>query len=177
MDTTSSNSAFDPDRILEVLDRHSVEYVLVGGVAARVHGAGRATADIDCVPATDEENLQRLADALDELGARLRVGGMSDEEARQLPLRLDSATLAAFGSSTWMTDAGPLDLLLELRDPAGGRHPYADLASRAVGVTVGNVTISVASLDDIIASKEFAGRPKDLDALPELEALRNELGG
>lgn len=174
MDAGSSNSAFDPDRILEALDRHGVEYVLVGGVAARVHGAGRATADIDCVPATNEENLQRMAGALADLGARLRVGGMSDEEARQLPLRLDAATLAAFGSSTWTTDAGPLDLLVELRDPAGGRHPYADLASRAVGVTVGKVTISVASLDDIIASKKFAGRPKDLDALAELQALRDE---
>ena len=177
MDAASLSSAFDPDRILEVLDRHGVEYVLVGGVAARVHGAGRATADIDCVPATDEENLQRLADALDELGARLRVGGMTDEEARQLPLRVDATTLAAFGSSTWMTDAGPLDLLVELRDPAGGRHPYGDLASRALDVTVGDVTIRVASLDDIIASKTYAGRPKDLDALPELEALQNEESG
>lgn len=177
MGTVSSDSTFDPDRILEALDQHGVDYVLVDGVAARVHGAARATADIDCVPATDEENLQRLADALTDLGARLRVGGMSDEEARQLPLRLDAATLAAFGSSTWTTDAGPLDLLVELRDPTGGRHPYADLASRAADVVVGEVTIRVASLDDIIASKEYAGRPKDLDALPELQALRDDESG
>lgn len=177
MDPTLSDSTFDPDRILNALNRHRVDYVLVGGVAARVHGAGRATADIDCVPATDEDNLQRLADALTDLGARLRVGGMSDEEARQLPLSLDAATLAAFGSSTWTTDAGPLDLLVELRDPTGGRHPYADLASRAVDVVVGKVTIRVASLDDIIASKEYAGRPKDLDALPELQALRDDESG
>lgn len=177
MDTASSNSAFDPDRILEILDRHGVDYVLVGGVAARVHGAERVTADIDCVPATDEENLRRLADALVELGARLRVGGMSDEEARQLPLRLDAVTLAAFGSSTWTTDAGPLDLLVELRDSSGGRHPYGDLASRALEVRVGDLIISVASLDDIIASKKYAGRPKDLDALPELQALRDEENG
>lgn len=119
MDAGSSNSTFDPDRIPEVLDRHGVDYVLVGGVAARVHGAGRATVDIDCVPATDEENLQRLAGALAELGSCLRAGGISDEDARLLPLRLDAATLAAFGSFTWTTDAGPLDLLVELRDPAG----------------------------------------------------------
>lgn len=177
METTSPNPTFDPDRILEILDRHGVDYVLVGGVAARVHGAGRATADIDCVPATDEENLRRLADALIELGARLRVGGMSDDEARQLPLHLDAVTLAAFGSSTWTTDAGPLDLLMELRDPSGGRHPYGDLASRAQKVTVGDLIISVASLDDIIASKKYAGRPKDIDALPELQALRDEESG
>ncbi|MDA2988002.1 MAG: hypothetical protein O2815_02880 [Actinomycetota bacterium] len=174
MGTARSNPTFDPDRILEILDRHGVDYVLVGGVAARVYGAERATADIDCVPATDEENLQRLADALVELDARLRVGGMTDDEARKLPLRLDAATLAAFGSSTWTTDAGPLDLLVELRDPSGGRHPYGDLVSRSLDVSVGDLTISVASLDDIIASKKYAGRPKDLDALPELQALRDE---
>lgn len=174
MDGMPPDPGFDPDRILAVLDQHGVEYVLVGGVGARIHGAVRATADIDCVPATDEENLQRLADALAELGARLRVGGMTDDEARQLPLQLDAATLGAFGSSTWMTDAGPLDLLVELRDPAGGRHPFGDLNSRALDVTVGEVTIRVASLDDIIASKEFADRPKDREALPELQALRSE---
>lgn len=107
MGAVASSSEFDPDRILMVLDRHRVEYVLVGGVAARVHGAQRATADIDCVPATSHENFERLAAALVELGARLRVGGMTDEEARQLPLRMDAATLSAFGSSTWTTDAGP----------------------------------------------------------------------
>ena len=177
MDAMAANPAFDPDRILRVLDRHGVEYVLVGGVAARVHGAQRATADIDCVPETTGENLERLAAALAELGARLRVGGLTDEEARQLPLQLDATTLAAFGSSTWTTDAGPLDLLVELRDPAGGRHPYADLAARATSVSVADLTISVASLEDIIASKRFAGRPKDLEAVPELQALLDAENG
>lgn len=171
MGAIAANAEFDPDRILRVLDRHGVEYVLVGGVGARIHGAQRATADIDCVPATTEENLDRLAAALVELGARLRVGGMTDEEARQLPLQLDATTLAAFGSSTWTTDAGPLDLLVELRDAAGGRHPYVDLATRAISVSVGELTIRVASLEDIIESKRFAARPKDLEALPELQAL------
>lgn len=177
MDAVASSSQFDPDRILSVLDRHDVHYVLVGGVAGRVHGAQRATADIDCVPATTQENLERLALALVELNARLRVGGMTDEEARQLPLHLDAATLAAFGSSTWTTDAGPLDLLVELRDSSGGRHPYADLATRASSVSVGELMISVASLEDIIESKRFAGRPKDLEAVPELQALLDAENG
>ena len=66
---------------------------------------------------------------------------------------------------------------MELRDPAGGRHPYADLAARATSVSVADLTISVASLEDIIASKRFAGRPKDLDALPELQALLDAENG
>ena len=122
---------FDPDRILAVLDVHQVEYLLVGGLAARAYGAERRTADVDCVPSTTVENLERVAAALRELGARLRVGGMTDEEARQLPVRLDAAALVAFRSSTWMTDAGPVDLLVDLRDRDGGRHDDGELAQRS----------------------------------------------
>jgi predicted nucleotidyltransferase len=167
-------SQFDPDRLLRVLDEHTVEFILVGGVAARAHGASRATADLDCVPNTDRENLDRLASALRELGARLRVAGMSDDEARELPIQLDATTLAAFGSSTWMTDAGPLDLLVELRDASGGRHGYQALAQRALRITVGTVTVRLASLRDIVESKEYAARPKDREALPELRSLLDE---
>lgn len=139
---------FDPDRILAVLDGHQVEYLLVGGLAARAYGAERRTADVDCVPSTTTENLERIAAALRELGARLRVGGMTDEEARQLPVRLDVATLVAFGSSTWMTDAGPLDLLVDLRDRHGERHDYGELLQRSVRYRVGGLTVGLASLDD-----------------------------
>lgn len=86
---------------------------------------------------------------------------MTDEEVRQLPVRVDAATLESFGSSTWMTDAGPLDLLAELRDRDGGRHSYGELATRSVRYVVGGLTVSLASLDDIVTSKEFAGREKD----------------
>jgi len=129
------------------------------------------------VPSTDAVNLERLAEALRELGARLRVAGMSDAEAKALPMQLDGVTLAAFGSSTWMTDAGPLDLLVELRDPSGGRHPYEDLNSRASDIAVGGVTVRIASLGDIVASKQYAARPKDLEALPELLGLIERLEG
>ena len=84
---------FDPDRILAILDAHRLEYLLVGGLAARAYGAERRTADVDCVPSTTMENLERVAAALRELGARLRVGGMTDEEAKQLPVQLEAATL------------------------------------------------------------------------------------
>jgi hypothetical protein len=175
MDRAASDEAFDPDLILTVLDEHEVDYVLVGGVAARAHGATRATSDIDCVPSTDTVNLERLASALRQLGARLRVAGMSDDEARALPVQLDAVTLAAFGSSTWMTDAGPLDLLVELRDASGGHHPYADLIKRASAIDVGGLKVRIAALGDIVASKQFAARPKDRDALPELLELLGAL--
>jgi hypothetical protein len=123
------------------------------------------------VPNTSKQNLERLAAALRELNARQRVGSMCDEEARPLPMVVDAATLESFGSSTWMTGAGPLDLLVELRDRDGGRHSYRGLARRAVRYEVGGVTVSLVSLDDI-DSKEFAGREKDREGLPELHGLR-----
>jgi hypothetical protein len=66
---------FDLDRILTTLERHLVEYVMVGGLGAPAHGATRPTLDVDFVPRSTSENLDRLAAALRELGARLRVGG------------------------------------------------------------------------------------------------------
>ena len=165
---------FDPARILGVLDRHGVDYVLVGGLGARAHGATRPTSDIDCVPDGTRENLSRLAAALRELGARLRVGGMSDEASRRLPVQIDAETLESFGNSTWTTDAGPLDVLRELRDREGREVTYRELLSRGVDQQIGQTRVHVAGLDDIIAAKEHADRDKDREALPELRRLRED---
>lgn len=168
-----TDAPFDPRRILAVLDQHNVDYVLVGGLGARAHGALRPTSDIDCVPEGGPDNLGRLADALRELGARLRVGGMTDDEARQLPVQLDSETLRSFGSSTWMTDAGPIDVLRELRDQRGRDVSFSTLRSRSVDQEIGGLVVHIAALNDIIAAKEHADRDKDRDALPELRRLRD----
>lgn len=165
---------FEPARALEALDRHGVEYVLVGGLGARAHGATRPTSDIDLVPDGDDDNLARLAAALLEMNARLRVGGMTDDEARQLPVQLDAETLRSFGSSTWMTDAGPIDVLRDLRDRDGGDVTFDALMARGVDQQIGAVVVHVAALDDIIASKEHADREKDREALPELRDLNRE---
>jgi hypothetical protein len=162
----------DIDRVVEVLDRHRVQYLLVGGVAARFHGSERLTEDVDVLPGDDDENLRRLAAALVELGAFLRVGGLSDEEARALPVKLDAPTLRGMEVSTWRTTAGDLDVLRSLRDLDGGRRSYGELAVRSVAISVNDVEIRLAGLGDIIDSKRFADREKDHDALPELEALR-----
>jgi len=111
-----------------------------------------------------------------ELGARLRVGGMTDEDSRRLPVQLDATTLRAFGSSTWMTDAGPLDILRELRDRRGDDVPFATLRKRSIDQDIDGIIVHVAGLDDIIAAKEHADRRKDRDALPELRKLRDHTG-
>ena len=100
----------DLPRLIEVLDRYEVEYLIVGGAAAYAYGAERPTDDADCVVRRERTNLDRLAGALRELHARLRVGGMSDAEARALPVQIDGTTLDMAGMSTWMTDAGPFDV-------------------------------------------------------------------
>jgi hypothetical protein len=169
--------AFDRARIIETLDRHGVEYLVVGGVGAQLHGATRPTSDFDSLPSTTEENLGRLAAALRELNAFLRVGGLSDDEARALPTRLDAVSLSRLEISTWRTDAGDLDVLTAIRRRDGQRASYDDLAGRSAQFHVDGIVVHVAALQDIIDSKEFADRPKDREALDELRRLVTERGG
>ncbi len=164
-------SAPDVTRIVETFERHGVEYLIVGGVSAQVHGAQRATGDFDCLPVTTRANLERLAAAMRELGARLRVEGLSDEQARELPIPLDGAWLANMDISTWRTDAGDLDVMTGMPARDGRRRSFADLVPRARRARLGPVSVLVPHLDDIIASKEWADRPKDREALDELRAL------
>lgn len=168
-----SAGRFDPARILATFDEHDVDYIVVGGIGAQAHGANRATADLDCVPESSAQNLDRLARALATLGARLRIGGMTDEESRGLPVRLDGEMLSRVRVSTWMTDAGQLDILMDIPDRSGARRDYTDLAPRSQLRSTEGLTVRVASLDDIIESKEYADRPKDHDALAELRGLRD----
>lgn len=169
----SSGPPHDLARLIEVLDRHGVEYLLAGGAAARAYGAERLTEDADCVVRRERANLDRLANAMRELNARLRVSGMTDDDARQLPVQLDGNMLASADISTWMTDAGGFDVLPGLVGADGLLVPYEDLAQRRTIIRGAGFTIRAAALEDIITAKERAGRPKDHDALPELRALRD----
>ncbi len=163
----------DLPRLIATLDRHGVEYLIVGGAAGYAYGVQRPTDDADCVVRREKANLDRLAGALRELHARLRVGGMSDEEARELPVQIDATTLDLAGMSTWMTDAGPFDVLAGLEAPDGRLVAYDELAARATLLRGDGFTIRAAALEDIIAAKERANRPKDHETLPELRAIRD----
>lgn len=107
-----------------------------------------------------------------ELNARLRVSGMSDDDARQLPIQLDGTMLASADISTW-TDAGGFDVLPGLVGADGLLVSYEELAQRQTIIRGEGFTIRAAALEDIITAEELAGRPKDHDALPELRALRD----
>lgn len=156
---------FQPESVIRLLGRRRVRYVLIGGLAAVTHGAPLITQDIDACYARDEPNLRRLAAALVEVHAELR-GADPD-----LPLRLDAKTLRAGDAFTFSTDIGWLDLL---GTPAGTTG-YEDLARTADTLDLFGYGVQVASVDDLIRMKRAAGRPKDLLALEELGALRDEL--
>ncbi len=153
----------DLARLFEVLDRHKVSYLLIGGLAAVYHGSPFPTEDADITPQADRANLARLAAALAELNARVRT----ESEPAGLPFDCDADSLAA--APTWhlTTDAGDLDLTFE---PAG-THGYADLRRDAAPAQLYGVTVRVASLADVIRSKQAASRPRDQRMLPTLRAI------
>lgn len=155
--------------ILAVLNRHAVEYLLVGGVATIVHGAALRTGDIDCLVDGSAENLHRLALALRELDALLRVG--RHDEAPLLPVVLDEVMLQRTEISIWRTGAGNVDVLTVLPGPGGRCLHYDDLAEGAYLAVIEGMTARVASLDDVITTKQWANRPKDRQVLPELREL------
>ncbi|MDT5184186.1 MAG: hypothetical protein QOJ20_4647 [Mycobacterium sp.] len=153
--------AFDPRRIIETLNRHRVDYVLVGGYAAQLYGARRPTYDIDIAPSTALDNLHRLSHALRVLDAGIRV----DDLAEGLPFDSSAESLRGMQMLNLRTPLGDLDLMFA---PAGFPDGYDGLLPGAHPHSIGHVTVQVADLDDVIKSKSAAARPKDLDALPEL---------
>ncbi len=156
---------FRPAEVIGLLGRHEVRYVLIGGLAAITHGAGVVTQDVDVCHARDPENLERLADALREVHADLRGAEPG------LPFRLDAKALERGDSFTFTTDVGWVDIL---GTPSGGVG-YEELARTADAYTLFGHRVLVASLEDLIRMKRAAGRPKDLLAVEELGALRDEI--
>lgn len=148
--------------MLRVLVAHHVDFVLIGGLAAAVHGSPYATVDVDIVPRRETANLQRLSDALDELDARVYVS--VDESLR---FAHDGRSLADAAVWNLSTTHGGLDLSFVPAGTAG----YADVAQRAKPIDLGGVTVEVAALEDIIRSKEAAAREKDNVVLPALRRL------
>jgi len=163
---------FDPVAALRVLVEHQVEFLVIGGIAARLRGAPLLTQDVDVTPSTGRENLGRLATALGELDARLRTATEPDGVSFAFdPVLLESATVW-----TLTTRYGDLDLAMT---PAG-TGGYRDLIRDADDVRVATnpeLIVKVASLTDVIRSKEAAGREKDRAALPLLRRTLEEAEG
>jgi hypothetical protein len=158
----------DPLAILRALERHRVRYVLIGAAAARIAGAPVVTEDVDVTPARDRANLGRLAVALRELDARLR----SATDPEGVPFPVDADMLASAEIWALTTLAGDLDVCFT---PSGTRG-YPDLRREASRERLGSgLTVTVASLRDVIRSKEAAGRSKDLAQLPLLRQTLEQI--
>lgn len=152
----------DLEKSLTCLNESGVQFVIVGGVAITIHGSAYVTSDLDFCYARDKENLTRLTRALSPFNPHLR--GVPPG----LPFRFDEETLRRGLNFTLTTDLGDIDLLGEIAGIGG----YAEVLASSLPVELFGCLFKVLTLDALIASKKAAGRLKDLQVLPELEALR-----
>jgi hypothetical protein len=136
-------------RLLRLLTAHNVDFIIIGGIAAVIHGSARATYDLDVVYSREAANVQRIVEALADVSPYLR-GAPSG-----LPFRLDARTIAAGLNFTLTTTAGDIDLLGEV----AGAGSYIEL---------------LPSTSQLIVLKRAAGRPRDLEVIAELQALQDE---
>ena len=151
----------DFERTLKVLCKAGVDFVLIGGVAATVHGSAHLTYDLDICYDQSSLNLERLVEALGPYHPRLR-GAPSD-----LPFFFDTQTLSHGMNFTLTTDLGDLDLFGEVL----GIGPYTAVKALSHSANLFGHSCAVLSLQGLIQSKRACGRSKDLLVLPELEAL------
>lgn len=152
--------------LLGALSDGGVQFILVGGVAARAHGSARITQDVDVSYSRAPDNLLRLVQALAPLKPYLRGAPPG------LPFEWSVATLKAGLNFTLTTTAGDINLLGEIT--GGGR--YEDLVAHSVTVTIFGRDTLLLDLPALIRVKRAAGRPKDLEVIAELEALQEERG-
>lgn len=151
-----------PTSLLVRLADATVDFVVIGAIAVVAHGHIRTTRDLDITYATEPENLEALGRALVALDARLR--GV----AEVVPFVPDGRTLRGAELLTLETAAGSLDLLAA----PPGAPPYAELKARAEPIEIEGRPVLIAAIDDLLAMKRSAGRPRDLEDIEALEAIR-----
>jgi hypothetical protein len=161
MTDASSWPELDAEAIVATLNKFGVKYVVIGAFAAQLQGAPiPRTRDIDVTPATDAANLRRLSDALHELQARIRTVDVPEG----LLFDHDGPSLGKARMWNLTSPFGEFDIAFA----PSGTEGYDDLARHALIVESHGESVPVADLDDVIRSKEAAGRPKDIVQLPIL---------
>ncbi|MEA2154181.1 MAG: hypothetical protein QOE11_321 [Solirubrobacteraceae bacterium] len=160
MEDSTPAAPLDLRELLATLQRHDVQYTVIGGVAVQVHGHRRTTKDLDLIPAPDRSNLERLAAALTALRARPRdLPGGGAPTAQHL----ENAPIVP----PLTTDHGELHILRDVP----GAPPYDDLRARALVIDLDGIVLAIAGLDDLIAMKRASGRPADARDIAALTAL------
>ena len=154
----------DYPELLRLLTEHGVEFIIIGGAAAVIHGSSRLTQDLDVVYRRSTENIARLTNALKAQAPYLRGAPPG------LPFQWSEATLQMGMNFTLEIRLGQLDILGEVT--GGGR--YEDLLNHTIEVEVFGVHCRCLDLEALIRTKRAAGRPKDLEVIAELEAILEE---
>lgn len=153
--------------MLRLLDRHGVQYVVIGGVASRAHGDPSVTFDLDITPDPSEDNLGRLAAALEEMDALVRP---PDADPVRIPF--DARMIGRFSTLATRTPLGDLDVVVRPDGVPGG---YEQLAANAVVDRAFGMTIAVAGVEDLVASRrasaEITGQDRYRQLADRLEAL------
>lgn len=150
--------------LLTPLIRHGVDFILVGGMAGISHGSSHPSYDLDVVYARNRANIERLVDALREIGVRLR-GAPAD-----LPFLLDAKTIENGSNFTFVTPHGDFDIL----GYADGMPGYEELKAEAPERDILGLEVRVASIDHLIAMKRAANRPKDKLMVEEYIVIADE---
>ncbi|HEY2535374.1 MAG TPA: DUF6036 family nucleotidyltransferase [Solirubrobacteraceae bacterium] len=156
--TDAAERPLDLRELFRVLDEHGVDYLVIGGVAAQVHGRRRTTKDLDITPAPDLDNFTRLTAALVALDAHpAELGpGAPTPTAEQLRIAPVVPPLT--------TRHGELHILNDVP----GATVYAEMRTRALSTDLAGVTTYIVSVDDLIRMKQAVGRQSDLE---DIEAL------
>src|SRR5262245_1628597 len=152
------------EQIIPLLYHGGIDFIVLGGAAALVHGLARMTFDVDVVYSRDPANIHRIVEALKLCQPYPR------DAPPGLPFRFDEGTLRLGMNFTLSTTLGYLDLLGEVT----GGGSYGNLLTRTEVLDSYGLPIRYVTLDCLIDLKRAAGRPKDFEVLAELEALREE---
>lgn len=157
-------SVTDFPAAISLLAGGGVEFIVIGGVAATIHGSAHITYDLDVVYRRTPENIEKLALTLEPVRPYLRGAPPG------LPFCFDQATIARGLNFTLSTALGDLDFMGE----ATGAGTYENLLPDTVVGTIDGVEFRCVSLPRLILLKRAAGRPRDLNIVGELEALLEE---
>jgi hypothetical protein len=165
----------EPDReaILQALERHGVQYVVIGGAAAQARGWPEKTQDLDITPERSKENLSRLADVVEELDGRFRVDEERYPDGFRPPGGFDARTFRSQICAAFVTRHGNFDVVT-LPDGTGG---YEDIVRTATRERMAGteIVVPVASAERILHSKETANRQKDRETLPRMREILDPL--
>ena len=153
----------DFTKIIETLTKYEVEFIIVGGVCAVLHGVPVTTFDLDIVHNRSTENIERLLNALRELEAYYRI--RSD-----IQIEPDKSGLALPGHHLLITNAGPLDVLGTI----GESEDYSDLIKDVGVIEISGKKVQLQGLESLIKIKKFLGAEKDRAVIPVLQRTLEE---